>query len=214
VILLACHRPVLQRILGIAEETGLRAAAIDVEPNALLRCYAKQLRRDEDQERRVIYVHVGASVTTALIARGPDAVFVKYLDVGGRHLDEAVARHLQMTLADASALRRHNGDRRAEQRDPEVARSIAESIRPVLEDLVAGLSMCIRYYSVTFRGQPLAQLILGGGEASETLKQWLATRLDVPCQLGDPLRSYEKPASAGRATQWDVAAGLALRSLD
>ncbi|HUT95191.1 MAG TPA: pilus assembly protein PilM [Thermoguttaceae bacterium] len=213
VILLACHRPVLQRILATAESAALKPVAIDVEPNAMLRCYSKQFRRDEDQQQRAMFVNVGASTTTVVIARGSHAMFMKYIDVGGRHLDDAVARHLKMKHGEAAALRRHNGDRRADQRDPEIARSITESIRPVLDRLANELSMCIRYYSVTFRGQPLERVVLGGGEAGETLVEWLASRLDVSCELGDPLRSYGKPPQGHRIGQWDVAAGLALRKV-
>jgi len=161
----------------------------------------------------MMLVNLGSTNTTVVIARGNDAMFVKYLDIGGRHMDQAVARHLKMKQADAAALRRHNGDRRADQRDPEITRSIAESLRPILDQLVGELSMCIRYYSVTFRGQPLSRIVLGGGEATETLATWLAARLDLPCEIGNPLRSFTSGAIPGRGTQWDVAAGLALRDM-
>jgi type IV pilus assembly protein PilM len=216
VIVLACHRPVLEQMLAVAESAGLRPVAVDVEPAAMLRCYCKQFRRDDDQRRRMMLVSVGASTTLVVIARASEAVFIKYIDVGGRHWDEAVARHLRMSLADAAALRRHNGDRRAQERDPEIARSITESVRPVLDCLANELSLCLRYYSVTFRGQPLSQIVLGGGESTRWLADWLAARLNLPCELGDPLRTYQKavgvPAcGSGRVGQWDVAAGLALR---
>ncbi len=214
VIVLACHRPVLERVLSLAEKASLRPVAIDVEPAALLRCYCRQFRRDDDQQRRMMFVNIGASSTVTVIARGSDAVFVKYIDLGGRHLDEAVAQHLRMSASDAAALRRHNGDRRADQRDPEITRGITESIRPVLDRLANELSLCVRYNSVTFRGQPLSQIMLGGGEATQSLADWLAARLDLACHLGDPLRPYEKTPSAGRIAQWDVAAGLALRELN
>jgi len=214
VILLACHRPVLQRILDTAENAGLLPAAVDVEPAALLRCYTRQFRRDNDQEQRLMFVNLGASNTTVVIARGANTMFVKYIDIGGRHLDEAVSNHLKMKPADAAALRRHNGDRRVDQRDPEITRSISESARPVLGRLAKELSMCVRYYSVTFRGRPLSRVVLGGGEATQSLAEWLAPRLDVPCELGDPLRSYTTSAPLGRIGQWDVAAGLALRDVN
>ena len=146
-----------------------------------------------------------------VIARAADAMFVKYIDLGGRHLDDAVAKHLKMSLGDAAALRRHTGDRRADQRDPEITRSLAESVRPVLERLGQEISLCLRYYSVTFRGQPLAGLVLGGGEAGTSLCEWLAARLGLPCELGNPLRSYRNAPAQGPNAQWDVAAGLALR---
>jgi type IV pilus assembly protein PilM len=214
VILFACQRATIQRVLAVAEAARLRAVAIDVEPIALLRCYARQLRRDEDQKQRRMFVNIGASMTGVVIARGSDAMFVKYVELGGRHLDDAVARHLKMTPADAAALRRHNGDRRADQRDPEITRTIAESVRPVLDRLAHELSLCLRYYSVTFRGQPLAEILLGGGEATAPLAEWLAARLELPCEVGSPLRSYGQAPASGRIGQWDVAAGLALREVD
>lgn len=212
VIVMACHRPAVARTLEIANRLGLTPTAIDNEPSALLRCYSRQFRRADDHERRSMFVNVGASNTVVLIAEGQTPMFVKYLDIGGRHLDEAVARHLRMSLSEATALRRHNGDRRADQRDEEITRGVAESIRPVLERLVNELGMCVRYHSVTFRGQSLSQVILGGGEACEILREWIAERLDLPCELGEPLRDLEAPRLGGRSSQWDIAAGLALRN--
>ena len=212
VILMACQHATVARILQISEDAGLLPVAIDVEPAALLRCYCKQFRRDADQNKCMMFVNIGASTTAVVIARGPDAMFVKYIDVGGRNFDEAVAKNLDMRLSDAASLRRHNGDRRAEQRDPEIARGVDESIRPLMERLAGELSMCIRYYSVTFRGQPLSRLVLGGGESTDSLAEWLAARLDMNCEVGNPLRSFQTGPLPGRLGQWDVATGLALRT--
>jgi type IV pilus assembly protein PilM len=191
----------------------LRPVAVDVEPVALVRCYARQYRREEDRQQRALFVHVGATNTAAVIARGDQALFVKYIDFGGRQLDEAVAQHLKMNLSEAASLRRQNGDRRADSQDSEVSRSVAEGVRPILDRLAQELSLCMRYYSVTFRGQPLARMVLSGGEANPTLADWLKPRLDLACELGEPLRSFEAQLAAGRKSQWDVAAGLALRQL-
>ncbi|MBN2023931.1 MAG: pilus assembly protein PilM [Pirellulales bacterium] len=211
VILMAGQRAAIENLVDVAVEAGLVPLAIDVEPAAMLRCYARQYRRDTDQQMRAMFVNLGASNTTVVISRGSDPMFIKHVDFGGRLLDEAVARHLKMKLADAVSLRRHNGDRRADQRDPEVARSVMESIRPLMERLAGELAMCIRYHSVTFRGQPLARVVLSGGEASASLAEWLQKRLDTTCEVGNPLRTFEKSALPGRVGQWDVAAGLALR---
>ena len=213
VILLACHRPRLLELLGAVEAGGLRPIAVDVEPTALLRSYIRQYRRDDDRDQRAMFVRIGAGHTTVVIARGGEPLFVKYIEIGGRHFDEAVAKCLQMEAGPASALRRHNGDRRADQQDPDVARSVAEAVRPVLERLTGELSLCIRYHSVTFRGQPIARMVLGGGEASGPLVETLATRLDVKCELGDPLRTYQTTLGGARRGQWDIASGLALREI-
>jgi len=211
VVLLACHRPALTRLLQVVDDAGLRPVAVDVEPVALLRCYAHQLRRDEDRHQRAMFVHVGQSNTAVVIAQGKAPLFVKYLDIGGCHFDQVVAASLEMELDAAALLRRHNGDRRSEQQDPEIARGVGQAIRPIVQRLANELSLCIRYHSVTFRGQPLARMVLGGGEASAGLAELFAQALDLPCQLGEPLRTYKNDVPLGRQSQWDVAAGLALR---
>jgi type IV pilus assembly protein PilM len=211
VILLACHRPLLNEILSAVESAGLKPIAVDAEPLALLRCYSSQFRRDEDRQQRAMFVHMGATSTAVIIARGTEPLFIKYVDVGGRHLDEVVAAHLKMDLPAAAALRRHNGDRRSGQQDPEIARTVAEATRPVWERLAAELAMCVRYHSVTFRGQPLSRIVIGGGEAGPTLAEEFAGRLDVNCELGDPLRNFEFAIQTGRRGQWDLAVGVALR---
>jgi len=209
---MACHKPMVERLLGVAEHAGLQPVAIDAEPVAILRSYCRQYRRDEDQRRRIIFVNVGASSTLVVIACGMEAVFVKYLDIGGRQLDDAVAKHLKLSPADAAALRRHNGDRRIQQRDPEITRGINESLRPIFDRLAHELSLCMRYYAVTFRSEALIQCMIGGGEANEALVEWLGSRLEVPCELGNPLRIFDKSPPMDRLAQWDVAAGLALRN--
>ena len=212
VILMACHKPVVERLLSVAEHAGLQPVAIDAEPVAMLRSYCRQFRRDEDQHRRTMFVNIGASNTLVVIARGMEAVFVKYLDIGGRHLDDAVSKRLKLSPADAAALRRHNYDPCVDQRDPEVDRGVAESLRPALDRLAHELCLCMRYYVVTFRGESLIQCVIGGGEANDGLIEWLGARLELPCVLGNPLRTFENTPLHDRLAQWDVAAGLGLRN--
>jgi len=214
VIVFAVQRSVLQQSLAVVEQARLRPVAVDVEPAALVRSYAAQYRRDDDRQARSLLVHVGYSRTAALIAQAEELLFVKYIDIGGQHLDLAVGRHLKMDLHEAVALRKHNGDRRTDMQDPEVARSVNEAIRPVVERLAGELAMCVRYHSVTFRGQPIVRTILSGGEATQSLLETLGRQLDLKCELSDPFRALPGVPNLGRRGQWEVAAGLALRDLN
>jgi type IV pilus assembly protein PilM len=211
VIVTACHRPVLDERLQLIEDAGFRPRAVELEAGAMLRCYQQQFRRDNDRDQRSMYVHVGNSSTTVMIAKTDEVVFLKYVDIGGRHFDEALARNLKMSVPDAWALRRHNGDRRVDQQDPEVARSVNESIRATLERLISEIALCLRYHNVTFRGQQLHRVVLGGGEATQALADRMTATLTTKCELGNPLRCFDQATLPGRNTQWDVAIGLALR---
>ncbi|MEX2175602.1 MAG: pilus assembly protein PilM [Pirellulaceae bacterium] len=214
VVVFACPRIVLQQALAVVEDARLHPVGVDVEPAALVRSYAGQFRRDDDRKARALMVHVGYSRTAAVIAQCDDLLFVKYIEIGGQHLDQAVARHLRMELSEAVSLRKHSGDRRSDMQDPEVARSVAEAIRPVVERLASELAMCIRYHSVTFRGQPLVRMVLGGGVATQAILDMLGRQIDLKCELSDPFRTFPATSNLGRKGQWDVAAGLALRDLN
>ncbi len=211
VIVMACESQKVRRRLRLVEQAGLRPVAIDVEPLALVRCFRQQDRREEDKQRVTLFVHVGATNTSVVISRGSDIMFVKYLPVGGQQLDESVARMLNMKLPEAASLRRYNGEQRSDRRDEEIARSVSEAIRPALDRLANEISLCARYHSVTFRGQPIVRLVLTGGEATAALTEALNARLNLAGELGDPLRGYDSRQVTGAAPQWDIAAGLRLR---
>ncbi len=212
VILLACHRPVLNHFLDIVIEGGLRPVAVDVAPAALVRGYMHGFRREADQDMSLMIAEIGATSTLVVITRDHETKFTKYIDVGGHRMDEAIARHMKMSTEDAAALRRHNGDRRSAEQDPDVIRTIVEATRVTIDRLAQELSMCARYHSVTFRGQRIARLVIGGGEASEWLCEALSSRVDFPCEVGEPLRKFGGIEPPGRQSQWGIATGLALRS--
>lgn len=213
VIALACHRPVLERLLAAIEAAGLSPVGVDAEPLAVLRAFRRQFRRDEDRTARTLCVQIGYQKSLAILAAGDDPLLIKYIDLGGKQLDEAVARHLKMSLTEAAALRRHNGDRRSDQQNPEIARSVAEACRSAFEKLAGELALCLRYHSVTFRGQPLSRLVVGGGEATPALAQQLGERLNIPAELSEPFRFLTVVQRPGREGQWDLALGLALKEL-
>jgi len=213
IIVLACHRPVLQQMLDTIEQVGLKPVAVDVEPLALLRSGTNQFRRDVDRGQRTMFAHVGYRRTLAVVAQDDDPLMIKVIDLGGKQFDDAVAAHLQMDVPAASVLRRHHGDRRAEQQDPEVSRSVAEALRPVVDRLATELSLCTRYHSVTFRGSPITRIVIGGGEASLGLQEAINRQLELKCELSDPFRALPTSPNSSRRGQWDIATGLALREL-
>ena len=80
VIVFAVQRSVLQESLTVVEQAKLKPVAVDVEPAALVRCYASQYRRDDDRQARALIVHIGYSRTAALVAQADELLFVKYIN--------------------------------------------------------------------------------------------------------------------------------------
>jgi type IV pilus assembly protein PilM len=201
IIVIACHKPRMEDLLSAAEQGGLNPIAVETEPGALLRNLNRQFRRGEDRQGRVLIVHIGPTATAVMIAQDTQPLFVKYTALGGESLNQVVAKRLDVSAQRAAQLRRSADD--------DLAETIHESTRSLMEQLAAELELCVRYHSVTFRGRPLERLLLCGPEASAGLLDSLAARLELPGALSDPFARIADAPHAVCGGQWDVATGLA-----
>ena len=126
-------------------------------------------------------------------------MFVKAIEVGGRHLDERVAQELSMELTQAQALRRHlitaehsQLDNQLDSQldsqqliDPEQITAVGQALRPTIDQLGREIGLCLRYCAVTFRGQRCDSVTCIGGEAlSNTLLEQLSEAIGVSARRG------------------------------
>src|SRR5439155_14233980 len=158
---------------------------------------------------------------------------VKPVDIGGHQITEAVSRKLGISLLEAAALRRRLMEQQSSavagagagaatntsasaKRDP-VAQAVFDATRGTMEELGREIALCLRYYSVTFRGQRPTRVKLIGGEASDPdLLASLQAALPIPADAGRPLHSIDtsrmKPDDRrGYMSEWAVALGLGLK---
>jgi type IV pilus assembly protein PilM len=218
VILLACRRKELHELVDLLESLRLRPIAIDVPACALARTSQTFLRRRADEQTSFLFIDMGAGASTAVVTRGSEILLIKPLPIGGLSMDKLVARKLKLTLEDGAQARRQWGDGDSSTIDPELARAVGEAVRSELEALAGELLMCIRYHAVTFRGNRIAKAIIMGGEGNSQFAEQLATRIDTPCDLGDPFLGLGVSDGAAaqlknsRPGQWAVVLGLCLRS--
>ncbi len=231
VILMAAGDEALREHLEVLTQAGLKPAAIEPAPVALARCFGRFVRRDSDQTLARVIVDIGGSGTKVLILRGRTVAFYKPIDIGGRHFDEAVASHLELPLDEAADLRRKLSARTDSEdqsdsqligatRRENVHRAIHESVRPVMNELASEIGLCLRYYSVTFRGSRPGRIELVGGESSHPqLAQSISEQLQLEVMPAQPLEgidlSGEHVTIERRETQglWAAALGMAMRPM-
>lgn len=214
VILLSCHKGVVQRRIELLEESGLTPVGIDVEPCAVLRSLRSHEEARENRGRRA-YLNLGDKSTTVIFAEGDQILFLKYVSSGGHHLDLAVARHLNLELHEAARMRGVVNS--AESLDPEdeVHRSVIDAIRQPLESMGAEIELCLRYYKVTFRGKPLDKIFVTGDGASPWLMEFLTDRLGTKCEIGNPFDALSRwpttQSALDRPWRWSTAMGLSMK---
>jgi len=225
IIVFAVPQAVVQQRLELLESCGLEPISVDAAPCAVARSFVRFLRRAEDAQAVNVFVDVGRSGTCIIITRGAELMFLKVIDVGGEQLNQAVAKALNITKAQAAELRvrimRGSTGRRADDRaevTADVSAAVADAVRPLVDRLARDLQLCLRYFAVTFRGQRPDSLTFVGGEANEPLLSKIVTEtVDIPCIVGHPLRGVGRTEMLGgrdrRTIQpaWTVACGLALR---
>lgn len=226
-LIAAPHAALHARVMPLVT-AGLRPVAVDVHFSALARIFSRQHRREADRQHCRVVVEVGASGSTVMILRGDQIAFAKSVNIGGEQFDQAVVEHLQLEPGAARELRASRlfvadkpGGAPAD--DSATDRAVFEAVRPLIEDLVKEIVLCLRYYGVTFRGHPPDRIILSGGDSLEPRLDTLVQQTcKVPVAFDDEMSTMQELVgrirtklnrTPGPASCWSVAAGLSTRGL-
>jgi len=218
-ILFAADSETIATHVRILEEAGLTPVSIDAPPCALVRSFDRTMRRQEDRERTIIFVDVGYRFTTVVLGRSGEICFVKQIPVGIGQFTQEIASSLGIAFGDAESLRIRL--QRDEPVDAATRRPVVDALNVTAEHLAGEVSLCLRYYTVTFRGKRVERAIVAGGGAYEqVLRDALRRHLSVDVEIAEPLRGFDvnhAAIDAGHGVEYaDLAlsVGLSLRGWD
>lgn len=222
IILFAIEKDALRAHIEMLEEAGLTLVGIDTVPCALFRSLQRSLRRIADQEKANVFVEVGSSYTTMIIGKAGEIIFAKQIDIASEQINKQVASRLGIGMDDAIHLRsKMRSETESQEIDPATRQIVIDSMYSVIDELAREISLCFRYYSVTFRGQRPEQVVFAGGEAYEqTLINALKRHLGIDIEVTEPLRGFDLsrvdfPADKrAMLCEWAVATGLCLKGMD
>lgn len=234
IIILAASNADINEHIDLLGKCDLTPVAIDAVPSALARSLGPKSIPDSEAPASVV-IDVGYATTKVLVLKQGRVLFFKLIDIGGQKLDATVAEHLNMPIPDAADLRRRlqqatreENAEGAEQtplfgstRRETLERAVFEALRTTAGDLAKEIGLCLRYYSVTFRGRRPESAMLVGGESYETqLAGILAEGAGVEVAPAKPLEGIEVSPDcelsreSGTLGEWAVALGLAMRRDD
>ncbi len=212
-IVLAAGRHVVESHLALARRVKLTCVGVNVEPCAIVECFARLFHGADAGQRATLFLDIGSASTQVVIGHGAKLAFAKNLFIGGSKFDQVIADGMHIPLADAQALRRGP----SEGADAVAAQQLlAETLR----DMCSELTHCVQYYESVFHNQPLERVVFLGGQAYDKyVCLHLAQHLALPAQIGDPLarvrrgaetNSQVSAAGEGSLPDWAVAVGLSL----
>ena len=221
VIFFGIEQEQLNSHIDLVEQAGLIPVSFDTVPSALFRCFQTTLRRREDQELVSVFVDLGSQFTTVIIGRGQEIAFIKQIPIAGDELNQQVAKRLGITLEEAVELRDRLRHADSEYVEIETKRAVIDAMSSSIESLAHEISLCFRYYAVTFRGERPTKAAFAGGEAYESaLIEALQKHLGVEICVAEPLRGFDL-SHAGfnrrpnpQMCEWAIAVGLALKGVE
>lgn len=218
VIFFGTDHQTVERHLSLIDRSGLVLVSLDAIPCALFRSFEASHRRQEDRQLVSVFVDVGSLYTTVIIGRGAEVAFIKQIPIAGRQLNEDVAERLGIGINEAGLLRAKLRGGHSDAVDPATCQAVIDAMSRTIEDLAREVSLCFRYYAVTFRGQRPEEMIFSGREAGEvTLLNALRRHLGVEIRLAQPLRGIDlsrvdlNRAEQEELSEWAVAVGLSVK---
>jgi Tfp pilus assembly PilM family ATPase len=175
----------------------------------------------DDKDKVNVFVDVGASHTTVVIGKTGEIIFAKQIDIASEQINRQIASRLDIGIDEAVHLRSKLLNKsQAVEIEPAMLQIVIDSIHSVVDGLAKEISLCFRYYAVTFRGHRPSQVVFAGSEAYEqTLINALERHLGIKIEVTEPLRGFDlsnveifKDKKA-MLYEWAVAAGLCLKGI-
>ena len=221
VIFFGADKESISQHISLLEEAGLGPVAIDAAPCALFRCFRGSLRRQEDRQLVSVFIEVGSLFTTVIISRGLQIAFLKQIPIAGRHLNMQVASKLDVGYHEAIVLRSKLRNPDPDTIDLPTRQAVVDAMSQVIEELAKEISLCFKYYAVTFRGNRPTEAVFAGAEAYEsTLLDTLKGRLDIEARIAQPFRGFDLTGTDfafdenSCFCEWAVAVGLGVKGWD
>lgn len=105
VVVMATPKTTVSHLLHLASRAKLNVIGMNVEPRAVVDCFAHVYRRRSDQQVTTCYVDIGAESTRVTIAHGTRILFARTIGIGGDHFSNRVAEQTGMDFEQAKLLR-------------------------------------------------------------------------------------------------------------
>ena len=217
VLIAASRRENVEMREAALELGGLKAGVVDIEAHCIQRAFElvrSQSTKDSDQEqdRVIAIVDIGATMTTLSVLTGGGAPYTREQLFGGKQLTEEIQRRYSLSVEEAGLARKQGGlpD------DYETG-----VLQPFREAVVQQVTRSLQFFYSSGAHNDVDHILLAGGTSSiDGLAELVATRLGTPCSIANPFVRMSL-SSKVNATQLHrdapammIVCGLALRCFD
>ncbi len=208
----------LEQLAYAFEGAGLEPVGIEPHFVSATRAMTRTLRRTADAETTQLVIDVCQDHSTVLITKGDTLAFSKVVGVGGRAMTDAAMQKLGLDDVTVRELRRQRMTKSKDEiSDARIERALFDAVRPTMAQIAHEVSLCLRHFSVTFRGTRPARALLIGSEAREPgFDSVIADSVGLETAVGDPFEAIGTDHVVGGAKYgpaWAASVGIGIRDL-
>lgn len=214
VLLAAAPEALVLTHIRTLEGAQLTVEAVEVGALAM----ARGLGQTDGSGTRVL-VNLGASTTDLAVVHNGVPQFTRTITLGGDAITQAITLVLKSDEATAEEAKIRYG-LGWEEWPADLAEGVyATEVSQPLTDLITQVRRSLDFFRAQFSGVVITDMILcGGGSGLRHLDHHLATELELPVTIANPLAlvrppSHKETAAQAVAPQLTVATGLALRTV-
>ena len=200
------------RHLDLLGAVGLDVVSLDVGPAALARLTSFVNAADvREKHPNVLLINFGRAQSHLSVVWGRRLILDRAIDFGEQGLVERLARVLGVAPEMASQLLHDTGFAEAPGADPELARTLAEVLRPEFGALVAEINKTLVYTASRSRGRSIDQIyLLGSVGRYPGVDRLMQQLLELPVEVLNPFRSFRSALAEADQERLKPIAGIAL----
>jgi type IV pilus assembly protein PilM len=210
VLIAAAPKEEIDALMALANESGLKPIAIDIDALAAGRALG-----DPDS---ALLVDIGDSITQITVFQGGCPVAARTVVMGGRNFTFDIMQILGLTYQEAELLKVRQEGLLRPRNDDDDATDVHSKLAQSVGELAREIVQTSEFYKVQNRSAVIDKVILTGGGANlDNLIKHLEWQTGMPVALLDPLFSVRSTAAfdpqyiRGLGGQLTVAIGLAMR---
>ncbi len=184
VLLVAARNEFLKKYLDILFDAGLNPVIVDTDAFAILNSY--EMNYEIDPQKVIALLDLGFDTTNVIFVK--DGVYHSTRDIshGVRTIYEVIMKEFR--LNPELALKTLKGEMESSIDQDMLKATVATSA----EDLISGLEIAFSYFKASAGVTGIDWMVLtGGGALVPFLPEYLQNKLNIPMEIGNPLRNIE-----------------------
>jgi type IV pilus assembly protein PilM len=210
VVIVAVKKNKIDEILNLITQSGLTPSVIDIDGFALGNQHEINFGIEDGV---TALVNIGASIMNINIVENGVHMLHRDISIGGNQFTDAIQKELDVNYNQAEGLKMGEELKGI---DP---RAVTRIVSAVNEDVSLEIQRSFDYYRSVATSDQIDRIMLTGGSARiKGLDSYLAERLGVVVELGDPIRSlrynerkFDPDYLNEMSLQLGVVVGLAMR---